>query len=316
MNKRYKILMIIMVLLLIGISLMGYDSNNEPLNVSETATETQNFPMEFTDGIGNIVTIHAKPERIISLVPSHTEILYALGLGDKVMGVTQFCDYPEEVKDKPKVGDSFSINLEKILELDPDLVIQYWGMDDDLKKQLEDAGITLITFSPESISQTLDTIQKIGTATDTREKADEIVSTIQNKQNEIKSIMKDAPILKVFYEIEYSSALWTAGEGSFIDEIITLGGGQNVAKDAVGAYAQYSVESLLEKDPQVYVTNTFNMAYQTYDDIKDRPGFDGLSAIKNGRIEILDGNILSRPSQRVIEALELMAKAIHPELFK
>ena len=286
------------------------------MKIDNTVGGTQNFPMEFIDGIGNTITINAKPERIISLAPSHTEILYALGLGDKVVGVTQFCDYPEEVKNKPIIGDSFSINLEKIVSLEPDLVIEYWGMNDELKKQLENAGIALVTFSPESISQIQDTIIKIGVATGTSEKAEEIVLSIKNKQIEITNKVKDAPPVKVFYEIEYSSALWTAGKGSFIDEIITLGGGQNVAADAVGAYAQYSVEALLEKDPQVYVTNTFNMGLQNYNDIKDRPGFNGITAVREGRIEILDGNILSRPSHRVVEALELMAKAIHPELFK
>jgi len=314
--KIHKILISIIICIIISISLAGCSSNNEPLKIDNTVGGTQNFPMEFIDGIGNTITINAKPERIISLAPSHTEILYALGLGDKVVGVTQFCDYPEEVKNKPIIGDSFSINLEKIVSLEPDLVIEYWGMNDELKKQLENAGIALVTFSPESISQIQDTIIKIGVATGTSEKAEEIVLSIKNKQIEITNKVKDAPPVKVFYEIEYSSALWTAGKGSFIDEIITLGGGQNVAADAVGAYAQYSVEALLEKDPQVYVTNTFNMGLQNYNDIKDRPGFNGITAVREGRIEILDGNILSRPSHRVVEALELMAKAIHPELFK
>lgn len=314
--KIHKILISIIICIIISISLAGCSSNNDPLKIDNTVGGTQNFPMEFIDGIGNTITINAKPERIISLAPSHTEILYALGLGDKVVGVTQFCDYPEEVKNKPIIGDSFSINLEKIVSLEPDLVIEYWGMNDELKKQLENAGIALVTFSPESISQIQDTIIKIGVATGTSEKAEEIVLSIKNKQIEITNKVKDAPPVKVFYEIEYSSALWTAGKGSFIDEIITLGGGQNVAADAVGAYAQYSVEALLEKDPQVYVTNTFNMGLQNYNDIKDRPGFNGITAVREGRIEILDGNILSRPSHRVVEALELMAKAIHPELFK
>ena len=205
--------------------------------------------------------------------------------------------------------------MEKIIELAPDMVIQYWGMNDELITQLNNAGITLLTFSPESIDETLDTIQQIGLATDTSEEADKLINRIQEKKNKITEIVKNAPVRKVFYEIEYSSALWTAGAGSFIDEIITLGGGQNIAKDADGAYAQYSVEALIEKDPEIYVTNTFNMELQTYTDIKDRPGFENISAMKSGKIEILDGNILSRPSHRVVEALELMAKAIHPELF-
>lgn len=315
LRKAYLLLIIILVTSLLVLPGCTPKNSIPPQDNSRIESQTQNYPIEIIEGTGNTIIIDRKPEKIISLAPSHTEILYALGLGEKVVGVTQYSDYPEEVKDKPKVGDSFNIDMEKIIELAPDMVIQYWGMDDGLKNQLNNAGITLLTFSPESIDETLKTIQQIGRATDTSDKAEELINGIEEKKNEITEKVKNAPIKKVFYEIEYSSALWTAGEGSFIDEIITLGGGQNIAKDADGAYAQYSVEALIEKDPEIYVTNTFNMELQSYTDIKDRPGFENISAIKSGKIEILDGNILSRPSHRVINALELMAKAIHPELF-
>ena len=310
-NIFFGLFIIAMVVAMIGCSTEDKGTIGE-----EQSTMTQNYPLEIADDSGSTVIIKSKPLRIISLAPSHTEILYALGLGENVVGVTEYCDFPEKVKDKPKVGDSFSIDMERVLELDPDIVIQYWGMEDELKKQLNNAGIAIITLSPESINQTLDTIRVLGLVTDTEAKAEEIISQINEKKQEIADKVKGAPRTKVFYEIEYSSALWTAGEGSFIDEIITLGGGENIAKDAQGPYAQYSVEALIEKDPEIYVTNTFNMELQSYTNIKDRPGFEAISAVKDGRIEILDGNILSRPSQRIIIALELMAKAIHPELFK
>ncbi|KXG78923.1 ABC transporter substrate-binding protein [Thermotalea metallivorans] len=318
---RYRTFLLWTIFLLVFALAAGCATKKESLKNEEgKGTKSSTYPLEFTDGAGNVVVIAKKPERIISLAPSHTEILYGLGLGDKIVGVTQYCDYPKEALDKPKVGDSFTVNVERLLELQPDMVIQYWGMDDSLKKQLEEAGIVLLTFAPQSIEQVKNAIMQIGVATDAEEGARRLVDGMEQKEKEIAEkidgLPKDQPKPKVFYEIEYSSALWTAGKGSFIDELIRLSGGENIASDAAGAYAQYSMEALIEKDPEIYITNTFNMNLAGAMDIQKRPGFQNITAVRNNRIEILDGNILSRPSQRVVEALELMAKAIHPELFQ
>lgn len=318
---KYRTFLLWTIFLLVFALAAGCAAKEEPLKKEEgEGTKSSKYPLEFTDGAGNVVVIAKKPERIISLAPSHTEILYGLGLGDKIVGVTQYCDYPKEALDKPKVGDSFTVNVEKLLELQPDMVIQYWGMDDSLEKQLEEAGIVLLTFAPQSIEQVKNTIMEIGVAADAEEGARRLVGGMEQKEKEIAAkidgLPKDQPKPKVFYEIEYSSALWTAGQGSFIDELIRLSGGENAASDAEGAYAQYSMEALIEKDPEIYITNTFNMNLAGAADIQKRPGFQNITAVQNNRIEILDGNILSRPSQRVVEALELMAKAIHPELFQ
>lgn len=316
MNYFRKRIVLVIALLVASALIFGCTQTKEQeANIDEELSEAGAYPMELIDGAGNEVVINKKPERIISLAPSHTEILYGLGLKDKLVGVTTYCDYPSEVKEKEKVGDSFTVNTEKIIELQPDIVINYWPIEDSVKKQLQAADIEVLTYSPESIGQVIETIKAIGIATDTQEVAEGIINDIENKKEEITHIVKDAPKPKVFYEIEYSSALWTVGEGAFIDELIVLSGGENIAKDADGAYAQYSLESLIEKDPEIYITNTFNMEVKGSSNIKDRPGFEGIKAIKDGNIKILDGNLLSRPSQRVIEALELMAKAIHPELF-
>ncbi len=317
MNYLKKTTILAVALLLISTSMFGCTSNEEPeTNINEETNKLGAYPMEITDGAGNKVVIEKRPERIVSLAPSHTEIIYGLGLEDKLVGVTTYCDYPSEVKEKEKVGDSFTINIEKIIELQPDIIINYWPIEDGLRKQLQAADIIVLTYLPESIGQVIETIEAIGIVTDTKNVAEKIISDIENKKKEIIDIVKDAPRPKVFYEIEYSSALWTVGEGAFIDELIVLGGGENIAKDAEGAYAQYSVESLIEKDPEIYITNTFNMELQDAINIKDRPGFESIKAIKDENIKVLDGNILSRPSQRVMEALELMAEAIHPELFE
>lgn len=310
---------IILILTIVFIVAMVAGCTPKTGNTAEAPTQnpnTEKYPLEITDGAGNKVTIDKKPERIISAAPSNTEILFGLGLGDKIVGVTSYCDYPNEAKSKPQIGDLFTPNVEKIIELQPDVVINAWSINDEMKKQLEEAGIKVVTYAPESISQVIDTIEKIGNLTDSDLEAKKIVEEMKRKQNEIIEKVKDAEKTKVFYEIEYSSALWTAGADSFIDELITLSGGENIAKDAKGSYSEYSVEALIEKNPDIYISNTFNAALKDISDVKKRPGYESIAAIKNNRVEILDGNILSRPSQRVVEALALMAKAIHPEVFK
>ncbi len=310
---------IILVLTIMVIFAMVVGCSPKPENTNEAPTQNKNtekYPMEIIDGAGNKVVIEKKPERIISAAPSNTEILFGLGLGDKIVGVTSYCDYPSEAKSKPQIGDLFTPNVERIIELQPDIVINAWSINDEMKKQLEEAGIKVVTYTPESISQVIDTIEKIGNLTDSDLEAKKIIEEMKRKQNEIVEKVRNSERIKVFYEIEYSSALWTAGGGSFIDELINLSGGENIATDAKGSYSEYSVEALIEKNPDIYISNTFNEALKNSADVKKRPGFENIAAVKNNRIEVLDGNLLSRPSQRVVEALKLMAKAIHPEVFK
>lgn len=315
--KIHKKNIILGSLIILIVAMVGCTpKTNNPIEPPTQINSTEKYPMEITDDVGNKVVIDKKPERIISASPSNTEILFGLGLGDKIVGVTSYCDYPSEAKSKAQIGDMFTPNIEKIIELQPDLVINSWSIKDEMKKQLEEAGIKVITYAPETISQVVDTIEKIGSLTDTDLEAKKIVEGMEKKQNEIMEKVKNVEKPKVFYEIEYSSALWTAGAGSFIDELITLSGGENISKDAKGSYSEYSVEALIEKDPDIYISNTFNDSLKNTSDIKKRPGYENIAAVKNDKIEILDGNILSRPSQRVVEALELMAKAIHPEVFK
>ncbi|WP_165000266.1 ABC transporter substrate-binding protein [Anaerophilus nitritogenes] len=304
-----------MVFLLIFSMVVGCTQEEQHENLEENLKTPTPYPMEITDGDGKNLVIEQEPQKIVSLSPSHTEILYGLGLGEKIVGVTNYCDYPKEATTKTKIGDAFTVNIEKIIELQPNVVLNYWPMGDEIKKKLEEAGIVIVTYAPESINQIENAIKGIGKITNQEESADQMVLDIDNKKKEIQDKVKNADRPKVFYEIEYSQALWTAGEGSFIDELITIGGGENVAKDIKDPYAQYSIESLVEKNPQIYITNTSNMKEKKTSDIKERPGFENIDAIKNNKIEIVDENLLSRPSQRVKDALEVMAKAIHPELF-
>lgn len=324
-NFRKIGIYILLALLVVSLSACGPkdEETQEPNTdlvvdeVDEVDDETSDFPVVIEDNFGNKVTFEEEPTKLVSLDPSNTETLFALGLGDKVLGVSSNCNYPEEATTKEIVGDYEGTNLERIVELDPDIVFVYGAGNEDDNKILMDAGIKVLGFLPESIDEVVNSIKVIGKATGKLKEADEIVNSMMSKRDEIIDIVKDQEEVTVFYEI-WHDPLMGAGKGSFMDELITLSGGKNIADDADGAYPQYDLEQLIERDTDVY------MASQAMDDItvesiKSRPGYDVITAVKNDRVHLFvgsDADTVSRPGPRIVEALEIVAKAIHPEAFK
>ncbi|WP_077369966.1 ABC transporter substrate-binding protein [Anaerosalibacter sp. Marseille-P3206] len=317
-NKKVLLLLLALVLTLTVFTGCGNNKTEENLDSKgekvEEEAKNSNYPMEVEDQFGNTVTFEKMPESIVSLAPSHTEILFSLGLEDKIVGVTEFCDYPEEAKTKEKVGSFTGVNIEKIIELNPDLVVEYGPGDEEVNKSLREAGINVLCYEPESIDSVIDVIEKLGEITDTTGQAETVVNEMNNKKEEIVNKVKDSEKVKVFYEI-WHDPLMAAGPGSFMDELINLAGGENIAADAEGDYPQFDLEQLIERDPEVYLAAE-DSEEKTVESIKTRPGFENISAVKNGKVYLLEPNIVSRPGPRIVEALEMVAKAIHPELFK
>jgi iron complex transport system substrate-binding protein len=317
MKKRIA-LFLVFALILISVAACTPKKVEEPevpiVDEKPPIEEVGEYPVEITDDFGNMVKFEKAPDTIISLAPNNTEILFALGLGDKVVGVTSFCDYPEEALAVEKIGDFNGINLEKIIELNPDLVLNYGPGDVDDNARLKEAGIQMLAFLPESIDAVINTINTIGQATGSTEQSKELTNNMMAKKNEILVLVKGADKKKVFYEI-WHDPLMAAGPGSFMDQLITLAGGTNIAENAEGDYAQYDLEQLIERNPEVYLT-TADMPDKTPESMMARPGFENIEAMKTGNVHVLDANITSRSGPRVVEALELVAKAIHPELFK
>lgn len=293
------------------------NQDNEVVADKDQEEEISRFPVEIEDNFGNKATIEKEPEKIVSLDPSNTETLFALGLGDKVVGVLSNSDYPEEATKKEVVGDYEGTNLERIVELNPDIVFVYGPGNEDDNKILMDAGIKILGFLPESIDEVVNSIKTIGKATGKVKQADELVKSMLAKKDEIIHIVKDEEEVKVFYEI-WHDPLMGAGKGSFMDELITLSGGKNIAEDADGAYPQYDLEQLIERDVDVYLASQA-MDDITVESIKARPGYDVITAIKNDRVHLFqesDADMVSRPGPRIVDALEIVAKAIHPKAFE
>ena len=268
------------------------------------------------DDLGRPVYIKGVPQRIVSLSPSITEILFDLDLGDKVVGVTEACDYPIEAKEKPKVGGYFSTSLERIESQEPDLILA--DGHDPVCQQLVTLGLTMVVLQPKDIFGIFRDIELVGEITGKEKKAEELVGNLEARLDAVAE--KTAQVSekpKVFYEIDATDSAkpWTAGSGSFIDTLITLAGGKNVVEVSKD-WVQLNLEKLIEADPNVIILGDY--PYVSPDDAKQRPGaWQELTAVKEDKIyAISDPSLTSRPGPRIIDGLEEMAMIIHPELFE
>jgi len=277
----------------------------------EEENESQ-YPVKITDGYGREIEIEKPAEKIISLAPSMTETIFALGAGDRLVGVTTYCNYPEEAKEIDQVGDFEGPNLESVIEKNPDVVVAL-AMADDEKSKLEDAGITVFLQDPQNLGEVFDNIKKIGTILGLQEEAESLTSNMNAKKDSIVETVSNYDSKKVFYEV-WSEPLMTAGPGSILDEMINLSNGENIAYDAESLYPEYSLELLIERNPEVYLTA--DDGFKTVEDIKNREGYENITAIKENNIYMLHPDIVSRTGPRIIEGLEMIAQAIHPEAFQ
>jgi iron complex transport system substrate-binding protein len=274
------------------------------------------FPVTVTDDNQESVTIEAEPMRIVSTAPANTETLFALGLGDRVVGVTSLDDYPPEVADIEKIGD-FQPNPEAITALSPDLVVGYSGNEEALAA-IKAAGTPVLILNPASVDQIYANISTIGTATGATQQAADLVESIKAQMAEVTDTAKatgEQP--RVFYALD--NTLWTAGPGSFVDELLALANAANVAADpgadgaAAQAYYQFAPEQLVAADPDVILLP--GTIYTSAEEFTGDPRFSGLKAVKEGRVVVIDDVIVTRPGPRIAEGLQILAAAIHPEAF-
>lgn len=316
--KTYKSLVLWGLLALLIIALVGCAGAKTP-EVSEVATVAIPKPVSVVDDAGRTVEIAKAPQRLVSLAPSNTEILFALGLGDKVVGVTDFCDYPEEAKAIEKVG-GIEPNLEKIVDLDPDLVLAIGGSPAQVEKatEMEKLDLTVLVLEPGDIEGIMANIELVGKAVGAEKEASELVAQMRKRFDDITAKAKGAESKpKVFFELDATdpSKPYTPGPGSFIDALITLAGGSNVGAGAKMQWAQLSTEEIIAQDPEVIVLGDANYGV-TAEMVKERPGWSVITAVKNDAIYPIDDVLVSRPGPRIIDGLEALARIIHPELFE
>lgn len=306
--KRFAV--ISLVLVLVGLVLTS-SVGCQPAKKPEKEVKEPSFPVTLTDDGGRKVTLEKEPQRIVSLTPGNTEILYALGLEKKVVGVTTYCDYPVRVKSKEKVGDFANPNVEKIVALKPDLVLATAGVQAALTQRLDELGVPVFIVDPKSLSQAMESIEKVGKITGQTSEAKKVTSQMEEdieQVSEAVASVKQKPT--VFCELG-TNPLYTAGIGTFIDDMIEIAAGTNVVKDK--EWIAYSIEQLIKDDPDVYIAVKGSM--HTPEEMDKRQGFKDLSAVKNDRVYVVDDNLVTRPGPRLTEGLKEIAKAIYPELF-
>ena len=285
----------------------------------EEVEEVVSFPIEVTDQLDRVVKLEKIPERIISLAPSNTEILFALGLGDRVVAVTDYCNYPPQATEKPSIGGFSTPNIEEVIALSPDLTLATSRHEKRIIPALEGKGLTIFTLDPKTLDEVLESITLIGEVTGKGEEASQLVAEVRNR---IKAVTDKTDSLskgqrpRVFY-ITWHDPLKTPGSGTRHNELIRMAGGTNIAQDLTD-YATISLEAVIEANPQVIIAGVGMGSGEDlpFQYVSTEPRLRNVDACINHRVYSIDVDLAGRPGPRITDALEKFAEFIHQELFK
>ncbi len=268
----------------------------------------------FRDSLGREVTLSGIPKRIIPLAPSLTEILYYLGLGDKVAGVTEYSYYPPDAREKPSVGSYVDPNIEKIISLSPDLVIG--TKDGNLPNSvylLEQARIPVYVVNPRNVRDSLSTIDEIGSLCGVSDRAHQLVQDLYKRLEAVQNTVASGERPLVFIQIN-SSPIMTVNKDTFLHDLIRLAGGTNMTAGEPNTYPRISIEEVIRKKPDIIIIATMGKQGEFEGAREEWMKWKSIPAVRNNRVYLIDADIINRPSQRIIDGLEAMARLIHLEL--
>jgi iron complex transport system substrate-binding protein len=307
----FFILAIVLIFLLIGCSTAG--SLSEKNAVNNMVEGIQAFPMSIIDSYNRQVKIDKEPQKVISIAPNITEIIFALERSNKLVGRSEYCDFPDEAKNITSIGSLKEPSIEKIAELKPELVIASTHFKKETVQKLEELGITVVVFyGAESFEGVYDTIGKVGKVLNAEEKAEKLVSEMKSKVQNVLDKVKDKPRPNVYYVVSFGkTGDYTAGNDTFIGQMIRMAGGKNAADDAKGW--AYSLEKLTEKNPEILICSKY---YNSKQGIENANGYKDLEAVRKGKLYEIDNNLLDRQGPRLADGLTELAGIIHPEAFK
>jgi iron complex transport system substrate-binding protein len=280
------------------------------------------------DDTGYVTSVDAIPNKIISMAPSTTEIVFALGLDEKVVGVDSYSDYPYNFSEwiasgnMTSVGDFSNPSMEVIASLEPDLILATGGVQADTVGTLRDLGYKVLVLDPSNINGVLQNIELVGNATGKTAEAKDLINEITSRIDAVVNKVANAVSKpKVYYETWYDpTSLWTAGAKAWQNELFEKAGGVNIFADQQLDYFQSSAEAVIERNPDVILLPQEGMGkgepfWVSLDDVKARPGWSSISAVQNNRLVTVDSNTIARAGPRVTDILEDLAEAFHPELF-
>jgi iron complex transport system substrate-binding protein len=276
------------------------------------ATAAAQYPLTLSDGMGRSVTLAAPPQRIASLSPAATEILFAVGAADQVAAVDMFSDYPPEAKTREQI-DAFQPSVEAIAGARPDLVLVFYDPG-NLVEGLTNANLTVFFLeTPTSVEGVLEQIRLLGKATGHPQEAEELVDSMQQGISAVQGQLADVEQgPRLFHEVD--NQLYTVAPDSFVGSLYTILNVQNIAAGTNQAFPQLSQEAIIEADPAVIILGDA-AGGESAETVKARPGWGSISAVKNDRIYVVDPDIVSRPGPRLVDALETLAQLLYPERF-
>lgn len=292
--------LVLTALLAFSLAACGGEENGEK-------AESADFPMTVTDYLGTEMEFETAPEKIVSLSPSCTEILYALDLGDKVVGVSNWCTYPEEAAVVEKVGDTFSVNVERIIEMEADVVFVSGAAAAESVQALNEAGINVYSIGAKNIDEIYESISGVGKVTGAQEQADQVVNSMKEQLSALEEKVADFDTMRVFIDL---GDLYSTGSKDYLGASLSLIKAENIALDAGENSPQLSAETVIEKNPQVYIAMCAEKDFTRPD------GFEEIDAFKNDQVYFIDysdpaADKITRDGPRFIEGLEYLAGLIH-----
>lgn len=287
-----------------------------PTSASGSTDTTGSFPVTITDDDGVPVTIEAEPQRIVTFAPSMTEIVFALGLGDRLVGVSgPYDDYPAAATRITQVGGAgdFGVdpNIEQVVGLEPDLFLTIEG-GDQWKHRLRDLDVPVVTLDASNLDDLLDDIEVVGRITGAGDAAAAVVEDLRSQVDEVDAALAGTEAVSCFYETFYPP-LFTVGPGTFIYDLLERAGCDPVTSSADQQYPQWSMENLVAQSPDVYLVSSESGSGPRA--VAARAGFDAIAAVADGRVFPIDASLAERPGPRIVLGLRQIAQALHPEAF-
>jgi iron complex transport system substrate-binding protein len=295
---------------------MGCTSETPSARPVGTSPPASAFPVTLTDDEGVAVTLNSEPERIVTWAPALTEVVFALGRDDRLVGVSgPFDDFPPEATDIEEIGGSnFEPNVEKVVSLEADLVLDGFGGGEVWKAGLREQGIPVFTLLAAGYEDAASDIRTVGRLTGAMVEAEAIAGDLEGVARSVQDQLEGRPDVTCFYEVGFEGGFFTVGPGSFIYDLLELAGCAPATSDANEPFPQWSVEALVEDDPAVYLASSDSVGGSAAS-IGDRPGFASLRAVEEGRVAVIDADLLDRPGPRLGLGLMELARALHPEAY-
>ncbi|MBN2794825.1 MAG: ABC transporter substrate-binding protein [Clostridia bacterium] len=294
------------------------NNNESVMNENEDAKATdengkESMVVTITDGMGREIVLDNVPQTVVSLAPSMTEMIFALGLGDHLVGRTDYCNYPEEVASIESIGSLRTPNIEGIIALNPDLILMSTHASEEAAAMFDEAGIPYaVLTAQENFDGVYSILTQLGQIFAVEDEANEIITSMQSDVQSVVDALKDVEKKSVYYVVGFGEGGdWTATGDTFIHEMLEMAGGANVAGDATGW--SYNLETLIEKDPDYIIVSEL---VGTKESFETTEGYKDLRAVKEGHLYTINQDLLSRQGPRLASGLKAIVEILHPEVLK